>query len=68
MMSNGAIAEFHAGDQVVLTEGTYKGTSGVFIGYRNDVNWADIAERNGSIRTHPVAWLDHSGAIPHSVN
>ena len=56
---------FREGDEVVLAEGTYQGTLGVFIQYRKDVNWADIAERNGSIRSHPVAWLDHStGAIP----
>ena len=56
---------FREGDEVVLAEGTYQGTLGVFIRLRKDINWADITERNGSIRSHPVAWLDHSpGAIP----
>jgi hypothetical protein len=48
---------FHEGDEVVLAEGTYQGTLGVFLRLRNDVKWADIAERNGSVRSHPVAWL-----------
>jgi hypothetical protein len=51
---------FHEGDEVVLAEGTYQGTLGVFLRLREDVNWADIAERDGSVRGHPVAWLDHS--------
>jgi len=49
--------QFHEGDEVVLSAGTYQGTSGTFLHLRPDVNWADIAERNGSIRSHPVAWL-----------
>ena len=52
--------EFREGDEVVLAEGTYQGTLGVFVRLRKDVNWADITERNGSVRSHPVAWLDHS--------
>ena len=48
---------FRAGDHVVLADGLYKGTPGVFVGFRGDANWADITERNGSIRSHPVAWL-----------
>jgi len=51
---------FREGDEVVLGEGTYQGTMGVFVRLRKDVNWADITERNGSIRSHPVAWLEHS--------
>ena len=55
---------FREGDEVVLAKGTYPGTPGVFLRLREDVNWADITERNGSIRSHPVAWLAHStGAI-----
>jgi hypothetical protein len=54
---------FREGDEVVLA-GTYQGTQGVFVRFKQDVNWADIRERNGSVRSHPVAWLDHSsGAI-----
>jgi hypothetical protein len=60
---------FREGDEVVLAEGTYQGTPGVFLRLRKDANWADIAERNGSIRRHPVAWLAHSaGAIPRVAN
>ena len=53
---------FQEGDEVILAEGTYQGTLGVFVRLRKDVNWADITERNGSVRSHPVAWLDHSTA------
>jgi len=48
---------FRQGDEVVLAQGTYQGTVGVFLHLREDVNWADITESNGSIRSHPVAWL-----------
>jgi hypothetical protein len=51
---------FREGDEVVLAEGTYQGTPGVFLRLREDTNWADITERNGSIRSHPVVWLTHS--------
>ena len=51
---------FRQGDQVVLAEGTHQGTLGVFLRLREDVNWADITERNGTIRSHPVAWLEHN--------
>ena len=50
---------FHEGDEVVLVEGTYQGTLGIFVRLRNDVAWAGIAERNGAVRSHPVAWLGH---------
>ena len=55
-------AAFREGDEVVLAEGTYQGTLGLFLRLREDVNWADIRERNGSIRCHPVAWLAHTTA------
>ena len=51
---------FREGDEVVLAEGTYQGTLGVFLRQKEDVNWADITERNGSIRSHPVEWLAHA--------
>ena len=51
---------FHEGDQVVLATGTYQGTPGVFLHFKEDVKWADITERDGSIRSHPVEWLAHS--------
>jgi hypothetical protein len=48
---------FRRGDKVVLTRGTYPGTQGIFLRFREDASWADIRERDGSIRSHPVAWL-----------
>jgi hypothetical protein len=51
---------FDEGDQVVVAAGTYQGTRGVFLRLKQDVHWADIAERNGGIRSHPVEWLAHS--------
>jgi hypothetical protein len=60
---------FREGEEVVLADGTYQGTPGVFLRLRKDVKWADITERNGSVRSHPLAWLAHSAdAIPGSVN
>lgn len=49
--------EFRMGDKVVVAEGTYQGTLGVFLGLREDANWADIQEFNGVVRSHPVRWL-----------
>ncbi len=48
---------FRAGDEVFLAEGTYQGTTGIFINLRADSKWADIKESTGAIRSHPVAWL-----------
>lgn len=60
---------FNKGDQVVLTDGTYQGTPGVFLRLKEDVNWADITELNGEVRSHPVIWLAHSTtATPGSAN
>ena len=60
---------FREGDEVVLANGPYQGTLGVFLRLREDPNWADITERNGDVRSHPVIWLAHSAsAIPGSVN
>jgi hypothetical protein len=50
---------FQEGDPVVLAEGTYQGTRGVFLRFREDPAWADITEPNGLVRRHPVAWLAH---------
>jgi len=59
---------FREGEEVVLANGTYQGTPGVFLRLREDANWADIRERNGVVRSHPVIWLAHSAsAIPGSV-
>ena len=61
MLSNRPVGHtFHEGDEVVLAEGTYQGTPGVFLRLTKDANWADISERNGSIRQHPIAWLAHA--------
>jgi hypothetical protein len=58
MVSTGCVhPEFRQGDEVVLAEGTYQGTVGVFLHLREDANWADITESNGSFRSHPAAWL-----------
>ncbi len=60
---------FREGDEVVLAQGTYPGTRGVFVRLREDINWADIRERNGVVRSHPVIWLAHCGsAIPVCAN
>ncbi len=60
---------FREGDEVVLALGSHQGTLGVFLGLRTDLNWADIRERNGDIRSHPVIWLARStSATPGSVN
>lgn len=55
--------EFQRGDRVVLTEGLYQGTPGVFetpgvyVALREDVNWAKIKELNNTVRRHAVRWL-----------
>ena len=51
---------FREGDDVVLAEGTYQGTPGIFLRFKEDTNWADITERDGTIRSHPVVWLARS--------
>jgi len=53
---------FQEGDEVVLKSGTYQGTAGVFLRLREDVKWADITERSGSVVNHPVEWLAHSAS------
>ena len=55
-----AIPAFRAGDEVVLAEGTYQGTPGVFLRAGTDPKWADITERNGKVRSHPLVWLAHA--------
>ena len=54
---------FNEGDEVVLVGGGYTGTPGVFLQLREDPKWADIRERDGSIRRHPVEWLSHPAQI-----
>ena len=55
---------FRSGDEVVLTSGPNWGTPGVFQGLRSDASWADVEERDGNIRSHPVEWLSHSSVAP----
>ena len=50
----------------MLAKGTYQGTPGVFLRLDEDVRWADITERNGSVRSHPVEWLAHVTGGPAS--
>jgi len=60
---------FREGDDVVLAEGTYQGTVGVFLRLKEDVKWADITEPNGAVRSHPVVWLAHAASsLPVSAN
>lgn len=61
-----AVPAFRQGDEVILAEGTYQGTPGVFLRFDEDVRWADITERSGRIRSHPVQWLAHAenGRLP----
>ncbi len=64
MISNRSnVKDFKEGDQVVLVEGTYPGTRGVFLNLRTDPNWADIQEQSGRIRSHPLVWLEHLGWV-----
>ena len=50
---------FHKGEKVILTKGTYQGTCGIFLAYKDDKNWADIEETDGAVRSHPLDWLAH---------
>jgi hypothetical protein len=58
--TNSTRTEFQQGDEVVLVRGSYQGTPGIFFRLKADPAWADIAERDGMIRSHPVEWLAHS--------
>jgi hypothetical protein len=60
MNNNGINPVFHQGDEVVLVRGSYQGTPGIFCRLKADPAWADITERGGAIRSHPVEWLGHS--------
>jgi hypothetical protein len=53
---------FHEGEEVVLVGGPNQGTLGAFLALRTDIRWADITERNGAVRSHPVEWLARSTA------
>jgi len=51
---------FREGDEVVLAEGTYQGTPGTFLRATADPRWIEITERDGKVRSHPLAWLAHA--------
>jgi hypothetical protein len=69
MSSRIGVSTLREGDEVVLADGTYQGTPGAFLRPKKDVNWADITDRNGEVRSHPVIWLAHfANEIPGSVN
>lgn len=55
---------FSEGDEVVLAEGTYTGTPGIFLRSTADAKWVEIRERNGTVRNHPLEWLAHAGSEP----
>jgi hypothetical protein len=55
---------FQAGDKVFLGEGPNQGTAGVFLNLLEDITWADITERSGRIRRHPITWLRHGDFVP----
>jgi len=64
-----AVPPFREGEEIKLALGTYQGTPGTFLRLKPDTAWADVTESDGSIRSHPVAWLAHAGsAIPGRVN
>jgi hypothetical protein len=65
MIGNKPSDAFQEGDEVVLERGTYQGTPGVFVRLRQDINWADIKERDGSLWSHPVEWLAHAAGASH---
>lgn len=56
---------FRAGDAVVLANGPYEGTTGVFVTLlSNDDAWAEITERGDLARRHPVIWMRHAEEPP----
>jgi hypothetical protein len=55
--------KFQAGDNVFLGEGPYQGTPGVFVKLLEDITWADVTERDGKVRRHPVTWLRHGDFV-----
>ncbi len=60
-MTDPAAHQFREGDEVVLANGAYQGSLGVFLHANEDPKWADIRERNGAVRSHPVEWLALAG-------
>ena len=52
---------FRAGDDVFMPEGPCQGTPGVFLALGEDANWAEIRQRGGAVKRHPVIWMRHAG-------
>ena len=50
-------AKFVAGDEVVLSQGPHKYKQGIYLGLKDDVEWAAIEESNGTVSSHPVEWM-----------
>ena len=63
MNAKPAPSTFREGDEVVLAAGSNQGTTGIFMHLKTDPNWADIRERNGNIRSHPMEWLAHTKGL-----
>jgi len=69
MSTQSTVPAFREGDEIVLAGGSNQGTLGIFLRLKEDTNWADIRERNGAIRSHPVIWLAYGAKpIPGSAN
>jgi hypothetical protein len=69
MSTQAAASTFREGDEVVLAKGSYQSTLGIFLRLKEDTNWADISERHGVTRSHPVIWLAHGAkARPATAN
>jgi hypothetical protein len=63
-----AVSTFQKGDTVFLAKGSYEGTLGTFLNFKDDdPKWADILEQDSQVRSHPVEWLQHSSGIDGSV-
>jgi hypothetical protein len=55
---------FHAGDKIIVDEGPHQGVLGTFLGLEDEVRWASIKEANGTVSSHPVAWMrSHRGLL-----
>ena len=52
--------KFHAVDEVVLAEGPHRYVHKVFLGLKEDVEWASIKEASGAVNSHPVEWMPGS--------
>lgn len=51
---------FRAGNPVVLSQGPHKFVHGKFVHLNQDVEWASIEQSDGTVRSHPVEWMEPS--------